>query len=167
MGAMTVKTVEVWELLDNGKTLKITRETETPRGSQSAELYFTKRNSADMSGNNSVGTYQGQVLTVQGYNDAQNQNAKVISGGVLNGKASKLAPADYPPAAKAVRASGTVAVQVTIDEEGKVVSASAVSGHPLLKAAAEKAARQCEFPPTQLSGVPVKVTGIITYNFIL
>lgn len=92
---------------------------------------------------------------------------KTISGGVLNGKATSLPQPAYPPAAKAVRAGGTVTVQVKIDESGNVVSASAVSGHPLLKAAAESAARRAKFSPTQLSGQPVSVTGIITYNFIL
>ncbi len=92
---------------------------------------------------------------------------KTISGGVLNGKATSLPQPAYPPAAKAVRAGGTVSVSVKIDENGNVVSASAQSGHPLLKAAAESAARRAKFSPTKLSGQPVSVTGIITYNFIL
>jgi TonB family protein len=89
-----------------------------------------------------------------------------VSGGVLNGKAiSKPQPA-YPPVAKAVHASGTVTVQVTVDESGNVVAAQAVSGHPLLQAAAVAAARQAKFSPTLLSGKPVKVTGVVTYNFV-
>jgi protein TonB len=91
---------------------------------------------------------------------------KTISGGVLNGKATSLPKPPYPPAARAVRASGAVSVQVLIDEEGRVVSASAVSGHPLLRAAAVAAARGARFSPTQLSGQPVKVNGVITYNFV-
>jgi hypothetical protein len=47
-----------------------------------------------------------------------------------------------------------------------VISASAVSGHPLLRQAAEQAARESKFSPTMLSGQPVKVTGIVVYNFI-
>jgi protein TonB len=91
----------------------------------------------------------------------------VVSGGVLNGKAiSKPQPA-YPPIAKAARASGTVTVQILVDESGRVVSASAVSGHPLLQQAAVSAARQARFSPTLLSGQPVKVSGVITYNFVL
>jgi protein TonB len=91
----------------------------------------------------------------------------VVSGGVLNGKAiSKPQPA-YPPIAKAARASGTVTVQILVDEQGRVVSASAVSGHPLLQQAAVSAARQARFSPTLLSGQPVKVSGVITYNFVL
>ncbi|MBC7911260.1 MAG: TonB family protein [Pyrinomonadaceae bacterium] len=88
-----------------------------------------------------------------------------ISGGVLNGKATSLPEPVYPPAAKAARAQGTVTVQVTVDEKGKVVSASAISGPPLLRASAVSAARQAEFSPTLLSGKPVKVTGILTYKF--
>ena len=91
---------------------------------------------------------------------------KQISGGVLNGKATSLPKPPYPPAARAVRASGAVSVQVLIDEGGSVVSASAVSGHPLLRAAAVQAARSARFSPTQLSGQPVKVSGVITYNFV-
>ena len=91
---------------------------------------------------------------------------KTISGGVLNGKATSLPKPPYPPAARAVRASGAVSVQVLIDEEGRVVSASAVSGHPLLRAAAVAAARGARFSPTPLSGQPVKVNGVITYNFV-
>jgi protein TonB len=90
---------------------------------------------------------------------------KQISGGVLNGKAISLPKPPYPPIAKAARASGTVVVQVLIDESGKVVSATAISGHPLLKAAAVQAAYGARFSPTMLSGQPVKVTGTINYNF--
>lgn len=90
---------------------------------------------------------------------------KIVSGGVVNGKAVNLVKPPYPPAAKAVRASGAVNVQVTIDENGNVISASAVSGHALLRQAAESAARSSKFSPTMLSGQKVKVTGVIVYNF--
>jgi len=89
-----------------------------------------------------------------------------ISGGVLNGKAVSLPQPAYPPIAKASHASGTVTVQVVIDESGNVISAHPVSGHPLLQASAAAAARQAKFSPTKLSGQPVKVTGVIVYNFV-
>jgi periplasmic protein TonB len=89
-----------------------------------------------------------------------------ISGGVLNGKAISLPKPPYPPIAKQAHAAGTVVVQVTIDENGNVISAHAVSGHPLLQAVAVAAARGAKFSPTKLSGQPVKVTGVITYNFV-
>lgn len=91
---------------------------------------------------------------------------KTVSGGVLNGKATSLPKPAYPAAAKAVRAGGAVSVQVLISESGSVISASAVSGHPLLRAAAVSAARGARFSPTLLSGQAVKVSGVITYNFV-
>lgn len=92
--------------------------------------------------------------------------SKPVSIGVVNGKASYLPKPVYSAAAISVRAEGRVDVQVTIDETGRVVSANAVSGHPLLRANAEQAARNARFTPTLLSKVPVKVTGVITYNFV-
>ncbi|MEP6901650.1 MAG: energy transducer TonB [Actinomycetota bacterium] len=92
---------------------------------------------------------------------------KPLTGGVLNGRASYLAKPLYPAAAKQIRAEGAVNVQVLIDEKGNVVSASAVSGNPLLRGVAERAARESKFTPTLLSNQPVKVTGIIVYNFTL
>jgi protein TonB len=89
-----------------------------------------------------------------------------ISGGVLNGKAISLPKPQYPAIARQAHASGTVVVQVTIDENGGVISAHAISGHPLLQAVAVQAARGARFSPTKLSGQPVKVTGVITYNFV-
>ncbi|HMS40464.1 MAG TPA: TonB family protein [Pyrinomonadaceae bacterium] len=91
---------------------------------------------------------------------------KTVSGGVVNGKATRLVTPQYPSQARAVRASGQVSVAVTIDENGNVISASAVSGHTLLRGAAESAARSSKFAPTLLSGQPVKVTGTIIYNFV-
>jgi len=88
-----------------------------------------------------------------------------INGGVLNGKAVSLPLPGFPPAARAVRASGAVTVQVVIGESGDVISVLAVSGHPLLRAAAVEAARGAKFPPTLLSGEPVKVSGVVVYNF--
>lgn len=89
-----------------------------------------------------------------------------ISGGVLNGKAVHLVQPSYPQIARQAHASGTVVVQVLIDENGTVISAHAVSGHPLLQAVAVQAARASKFSPTKLSGQPVKVNGVIQYNFV-
>ena len=89
-----------------------------------------------------------------------------ISGGVLNGKAVHLVQPPYPPIARSAHASGQVVVQVLIDENGNVVAAHATSGHPLLQAAAVNAARSSKFTPTKLSGQPVKVNGVIIYNFL-
>ena len=91
----------------------------------------------------------------------------VMSGGVLNSKAVSLPRPGYPSAAKSVGAAGTVVVEVTIDEQGKVVGARAISGHPFLQQAAVQAARQARFSPATLSGEPVKIKGTISYVFTL
>jgi protein TonB len=90
----------------------------------------------------------------------------VQSIGVVNGKALHLPKPAYPALAKTAGASGVVQVQVTIDETGKVVSARAVSGHPLLQAESVRVAYQARFSVTYLSNVPVKVSGVINYNFL-
>jgi len=105
------------------------------------------------------------VLTVIGTEAEPTGNTK-IEGGVLNGKALALPRPAYPAIARAAHASGTVTVQVLIDEQGNVIAAHAVDGHPLLQAAAAGAARQARFSPTFLEGEPVRVTGVIQYNFV-
>ncbi len=86
----------------------------------------------------------------------------IISGNTL----AKPAP-PYPPIARAAGVQGTVAVQILVDERGHVISAKATSGNPLLQQAAVQAAYKALFTPTILGGQPVKVTGSITYNFML
>jgi protein TonB len=91
----------------------------------------------------------------------------VISKGVITGLAISLPKPNYPPMAKQIRLQGQVSVQVLVDEYGKVVSAKALNGHPLLLVEAQRAALQARFAPTRLSDQPVKVSGVITYNFVL
>lgn len=90
-----------------------------------------------------------------------------VSEGVINSKAINLVKPVYSSAARTMRIGGEVKVQVMIDEDGKVISANAVSGHPLLRDSAEAAAKSSKFTPTFLSKQKVKVTGIIIYNFAI
>lgn len=89
-----------------------------------------------------------------------------ITGGVLNGRALKLPKPKYPRAARESGASGVVVVRVLIDENGRVIEARAISGHPDLREVSENAASHAEFTPTTLAGRPVKVSGTIQYNFV-
>lgn len=91
----------------------------------------------------------------------------IVSGGLLNGKAVSKPQPVYPPVAKAAGVRGTVVVKVVLDENGGVAEAEAVSGPPVLRDAAVEAARRALFSPTYLSGQLVKVSGVITYNFVL
>ncbi len=91
----------------------------------------------------------------------------IVSKGVITGEAIELPKPAYPALAKQTGTHGSVNVQVLIDENGKVISAHAVSGHPLLCPEAVRAAYRARFSPTRLSDQPVKVSGVITYNFLL
>ncbi|HBB89144.1 MAG TPA: hypothetical protein DC047_16175 [Blastocatellia bacterium] len=100
-------------------------------------------------------------------NDAPHSRKRgPISGGVLNGKALYLPQPEYPAAVKAAGTAGTVVVRITIDEQGNVISAAAVSGPPALHQVSINAALQAKFSPTLLVGEPVQVIGIVTFNFV-
>lgn len=73
----------------------------------------------------------------------------------------------YPEMAKRVGIQGPVNVQILIDEAGNVISAQALKGNAMLTGAAVAAARRAKFTPTKLGDQPVKVQGVITYNFVL
>ena len=87
--------------------------------------------------------------------------------GVVDRKATVKPAPHYPPIAKAARAVGAVAVWVLVDESGRVVRSQAISGHPLLKQPAMEAACSARFSPTPVDGPPVRVSGILTYKFML
>jgi len=104
--------------------------------------------------------------TVISGNHYNAQYAAKSNESAINGNVMVLTKPKYPLAARAVRAAGAVQIQVTLDEDGEVAIADAISGHPLLRQAAEMAAKESRFAPTLLGGQPVKVTGIIIYNFV-
>jgi len=91
---------------------------------------------------------------------------KTVSGGVLNGKAILLPKPAYPAAARFKGDGGAVSVQVMIDEKGNVIRARPMSGAPTLQIASRDAACAAKFSPLLLAGNPIKVSGVITYNFI-
>jgi periplasmic protein TonB len=86
---------------------------------------------------------------------------------VLNSKLITAPQPLYPAMAKQTRTQGSVNIQIVVDEQGKVVAAQVMSGNPMLTAAAREAAMRARFTPTTLNGVPVKIQGVITYNFRL
>lgn len=95
------------------------------------------------------------------------QEMKIVEGEVLNGRVISKPQPEYPRMAKDQRVGGTVVVEILVDESGKVIEAEALCGHPVLARASVDAARQARFTPTLLAGQPVKVSGYITYNFVL
>jgi len=109
---------------------------------------------------------KGMRLTLIGSSDEPPPPGSPPSRGVLNGKAIALPKPKYPRAAIAVKAGGAVQILVLIDGDGTILSAEPVSGHPLLRSSARTAACGAKFSQTLLEGEPVKVSGLITYNFI-
>jgi TonB family protein len=74
----------------------------------------------------------------------------------------------YPPAARTVQAAGLVSVDVVINEDGKVIWAKVLEGHPLLYAAALRAACQTRFKPVvDCLKRRLKTNTVIYYNFNL
>ncbi len=99
-------------------------------------------------------------------NELINKKFETISGGILNGKALNLITPIYPPMAKTLKINGSVEVQVLIDESGKVITARAISGNSFLKPNSLKAALGSTFAPINSNDQPVRVSGIIIYNFL-
>lgn len=89
---------------------------------------------------------------------------KVSKGATASNALTKVKPA-YPPIAKQMNASGAVQVAITIDENGRVIEAKAISGHPALRSAAEEAAKEWVFRPASLDGKPVRQQDVLTFNF--
>lgn len=89
-----------------------------------------------------------------------------MSVGVLNGRALSLPRPPYPDEARKAHASGTVVVEVEIDECGNVASAKAVSGPAILRKVCESAAKGARFTPTMINGTPIRVMGVIQFNFV-
>jgi periplasmic protein TonB len=92
---------------------------------------------------------------------------KRVTSEVLSSKLITAPQPIYPAIAKQARVQGAVNIQILVDEQGKVISAQVTSGSPMLSSAAREAAMRARFTPTTLNGVPVKIQGVITYNFRL
>lgn len=90
-----------------------------------------------------------------------------VPSSVLQGKAIQRLKPSYPPLACQIRLQGGVAVEIIIAPNGRVETARVISGHPMLAASAREAAMGWRFEPTLLNGVPVRVTGVITFVFKL
>lgn len=87
--------------------------------------------------------------------------------GALNRFAARLALPIYPSVERQRNTEGLVTVEVSLDEEGKVVSAKAISGPRGLRQAAEDAVRKSKFNPVKIGEKSVKANGFINFNFKL
>jgi TonB family protein len=153
------RTHSVWQVLrgsvtlNGGETVNVVNSNDEDTNLQNANT--NEGSNANWSASNNNSTRRGVGGPEHG----------AIAGGVLDSKVISKPEPNYPQVAKAVHASGLVKVRVVVDETGKVISAQAISGHPLLQSAAVEAAKQARLAPVILSGQPVKVDGTLTYNF--
>ena len=92
-------------------------------------------------------------------------NQPMSVGSLVEYATSKYNPT-YPPTAKATRQTGTVKVDLVIDEEGKPEIKDA-SGPGMLRQAATDAVKRWKFKPFTRDGQPVKATGYVSFNFNL
>ena len=107
----------------------------------------------------------GDTVLTRCLQDCENSKDPITSG-VEVGHVIELPQPQYPALAARAHVSGQVQVQLVIGFEGEVIAAHAINGHPLLQASAVSAARKARFTPTLLEGKPVKVAGVIVYNFV-
>ena len=91
---------------------------------------------------------------------------KCLSGGVLNRWVISVELPAYPQKAQEKQIEGTVKVQLIINEDGEVISSWPVSGPEELWAASVKAAVSTRFRPTEVSGKPTKVAGVLLVSFM-
>lgn len=88
-------------------------------------------------------------------------------GALSSANAVKLVSPVYNTIARQARVEGIVTVEVELNTDGDVVSATAVSGPTMLRQAAEDAARRSKFKPAMFNGEPIKGRGVISYSFKL
>jgi TonB family protein len=86
-----------------------------------------------------------------------------LMGGLMTFGPSPVFPQD----AKRAGIYGSVLIRITVDESGQVDSVKVLSGHPLLTEVSELAAQRSTYSPALLEGKPVKVSGILMYNFLI
>ena len=153
-GDVSIKIKETFELSSDGSFLRVNREIQNSKGLPISEAFVAKKQPDENSPNKPDNT-------VHNASDIMNQSPK----GILNSKAKHLEIPRYPSGASVGRATGAVPVRVIFNEQGSVVFAQAIFGHPLLKSAAVEAAMKSTFEPVKLEEKIIKVSGIIVYDF--
>lgn len=136
-------------------------------GSGSADIVNSPANvvALDLTVNKGKANPTASPVPSSAIDETKPKEIKTVSVSLINDRAINLIQPEYPKAAKFNRASGEVKVEVLIDVNGNVISAQAISGNPLFKESAEKAAQQSKFSPTVISGEKVQVRGVIVYNY--
>ncbi len=151
-GKITIRINETFSMSKDKETLTIIREVLNSQGLPITEFFVARR---EANSNNDSKTFVHSAIDLEGQ----------FPEGIFNVKAKKLINPGFPAAAKANRVTGAVPIRAIIDEKGEVIFAQAIFGHPLLKPAAIESAIKSQFEPVTIEGKPIKVAGIILFNF--
>ena len=117
-----------------------------------------------------------QTAVVQTENKIQNPivsttesrvDASPLAVGSLVSYATQKSNPVYPPAAKNMRMTGVVKIDLVVDESGQVAEVQNTSGPAMLQRAAMDAVKKWKFKPFTRGGQATKATGFINFNFSL
>ena len=101
------------------------------------------------------------------FNSADFYKVGEITGNIGGAKAILLPKPAFSEAARDAGAEGKVKVEIEINENGEPISAKAVSGNPVFYEDAQKAALNARFSAPKINGEKTKVSGFLTYNFVI
>jgi TonB family protein len=99
---------------------------------------------------------------------AQKADENVVDLGELVGRATNLVKPEYTAEAKQAGVTGVVRLQLTLDEQGRVVITKTIMSLPNgLTENSIAAAKNSTFAPASVNGKPARAVGTITYSFKL
>lgn len=138
------------------------KKTEPPRASQTATLVIKKDGPAVE--NQASENKSANAATTE---TAAPENPATMQVGSLLEYATKQAKPVYPSAARSMRQTGVVRVEVVVNETGEVSQVENTSGPSALQSAAKDAIKKWRFKPFVRDGQPVKAKGYVSFNFAL
>lgn len=104
--------------------------------------------------------------TVTAKNETPNDNSPLKVGSLVSFATAQAKPV-YPMAAKNMRMTGVVKVEVLVNENGEVSEVQNTTGPSMLQRAASDAVKKWKFKPFVRDGQPVKASGFVNFNFSL
>jgi outer membrane biosynthesis protein TonB len=89
------------------------------------------------------------------------------SPALMSGRLLFAPEPEYPQLARIAHLQGKVVVEALVGRDGEVVRAHAISGHRLLRGAAEDAVYGRRYRPYVVNDIPMAVRTLVTVNFRL
>lgn len=146
-----------------------TPKVETPKVETPKEPVQIRERTVNQQENVAVNTpkvEEPKIETQPVVNEVAKDTSPIQVGSLIDFATARVNP-NYPPAARSMRATGTVKVEVLVNEDGSIAEVQKKSGPTLLQQAAVDAVKRWKFKPFMRDGQPVKATGFISFNFNL